>query len=86
MDESSMWWLLWFVIAAGGFAILEYKGLISGSDESYTLTNRIRLLMRYHPIIRVILMSGIAIGLIWLFNHFLLVDPEVNPGAFITGG
>lgn len=74
---STWLWVLWVV----AFAVLEGIGLSNGTDRSYTLTNRIRALMRTNPTVRWAVRGGITLGLLWLAQHFLLVDPFTNPGA-----
>lgn len=80
------WWkknwatVLWGVWIAM-FVVLEAIGLMEDDDKAYTLTNRIRAVMRAHPSIKWVVRGGIAVGLAWLGQHFLLVDPEVNVGS-----
>lgn len=74
---STLLWAGWVL----AFAVLEWLGLRSGKDTTFTLTNRVRALMRAHPWLRYVLHLGIAIGLGWLWHHFLIVDPEKNRGA-----
>lgn len=75
------WWIAWVMLTLGSFAYLEWQGLKETDDEKYTLTNRIRALMRTSPVARIVLASGIGLLLAWLFQHFLLVDPTQHPGA-----
>lgn len=77
MDISTALWVAW--VAA--FVLLEAVGLRSGSDRSFTLTNRIRAAMTAHPGLRWIIRAGVAAGLLWLAAHFLLIDPVTHPGA-----
>lgn len=74
---STAFWIAWIAL----FVVLEVIGLRSGSDSSYTLTNRIRAAMRAHPALRWLIRAAIAVGLLWLFGHFVVVDPFLNPGA-----
>lgn len=61
------------------FVVLELLGLRAPNDDSFTLTNRIRALMRsrWGKVLTFILF----VGWLWLGWHFFLVDPVVNPGA-----
>lgn len=77
MDLSTALWVAWVV----AFALLEAVGLRSGTDRSYTLTNRVRAAMASYPWLRWIIRAGIATGLAWLAAHLLLVDPIAHPGA-----
>jgi hypothetical protein len=74
---STWLWAVWVLM----FAVLEGIGLRDGDDDAYTLTNRVRAIMRAHPWVRRGVRLAIAVGLLWLAHHFLLVDPTLNPGA-----
>ena len=73
---STLLWIVWVL----SFAALEGVGLSSGSDKSYTLTNRVRALMRTNPIVKWMVRVAIAVGLAWLAQHFLFINPFTNPG------
>lgn len=70
-------WILW----VASFAVLEGVGLRNPKDNRYTLTNRVRGIMRTSPYARVVVRAAITVGLVWLGYHFLVVDPVLNPGA-----
>lgn len=74
---ATVLWISWVLM----FALLEGIGLRDPHDKAYTLTNRVRAVMRSNPVVRFIVRSSIALGLAWLGYHFLVVDPTVNPGA-----
>ena len=74
---SSALWIVWVL----AFAALEYQGLRDAKDSTFTLTNRVRLLMRSSPVARIVARAGITVGLMWLSWHFLFTDPVLNPGA-----
>ena len=77
--SSSVLWALWVL----AFVVLEVIGLQRPDDDRYTLTNRVRLLMRSHPVVLWVIRGVIAVGLLWLAHHFLVVDPGTHPGAFV---
>lgn len=74
---TTILWIVW--IAA--FAVLEALGLRDPKDGRFTLTNRIRAVMRASPVARQVARMSITVGLSWLAYHFLGVDPSVNPGS-----
>ena len=75
---SSVLWALWVL----AFVVLEVIGLQRSDDDRYTLTNRVRALMRSHPVVLWVLRAAILGGCAWLVWHFLGVDPVTHPGAF----
>jgi len=74
---ATVLWVAWVL----AFVVIEGVGLRDPHDKAYTLTNRVRAVMRTSPVARLVVRSGIAIGLAWLAWHFLVVDPTANPGA-----
>lgn len=74
---STVLWITWVL----AFGALEYQGLQDADDSRFTLTNRVRAIMRENPVLRQITRGAIAVGLAWLAYHFLIVDPTLNPGA-----
>jgi hypothetical protein len=74
---STLLWVLWIV----SFVVLEVVGARRTDDGAYTLTNRVRAVMRAHPVLRYAIRAGIAVGLVWLAHHFLIVDPSLSHGA-----
>jgi hypothetical protein len=78
MDLYTGLWIAWVL----AFAVLEGIALRDPHDRAWTLTNRIRLLMRSSPVARWFVRAGIGFGLTWLAYHFLAVDPTLHPGAW----
>lgn len=74
---ATLLWVAWVLC----FAVLEGIGLRDPHDHRYTLTNRVRAIMRANAWLRYVVRAGIAVGLAWLAWHFLVVDPTLNPGA-----
>lgn len=75
--DSTVLWIMWVLAFAG----LEYQGLKDSDDARFTLTNRVRAIMRSSPAARIVARGAITIGLAWLGVHFLFTDPVLNPGA-----
>jgi hypothetical protein len=75
---STVLWIVWVLM----FGVLEWAGNERAGDGRYTLTNRVRAIMRTSDVARILVRSAIAIGLAWLAWHFLVVDPVLNPGAW----
>lgn len=80
MDISTALWAAWAIVAGGGFFLLERKGLQSTRDRWYSLTNRIRVLQRLHPLVRALIYGGVVALATFLVMHFA-VDPAMHPGA-----
>lgn len=74
---STVLWALWVLV----FVVLEAVGASRYDDQAYTLTNRVRALMRLHPALRWGVRAAIAVGLVWLGHHFLIVDPVSSPAS-----
>lgn len=80
MNPSTVLWVSWVL----GFAVLEYQGLKDPTDSRFTLTNRVRAIMKTSPAARIAARGAITVGLSWLAYHFLVVDPTINPGAWVV--
>ena len=75
---STLVWIAWMAL----FGVLEAIGLQSQTDRSYTLTNRIRALMRVHPIVAWSVRGALFAGLVWLWLHLGVHSPQ-DSGAFV---
>lgn len=59
-------WIVWVILAAGGFATLEWWGLHDRRDRMKPLTYWSRRAIRRYPLVG----TGMSMGLGWLAWHF----------------
>jgi hypothetical protein len=79
IDLSTALWILWALVVSTGFFVLEERGMRSGRDRWYTLTNRIRKLQAISPVARWAIYVIVVAFTTFLTVHFA-VDPLLHPG------
>lgn len=71
---STVLWIIWGLLFLG----LEALGARTGRDDAYTLTNRLRTLLRsrWGLAFRLFMLAG----WLWLGFHIFIEDPLLHPG------
>lgn len=67
-------WLVWAIVAFGGFAVLEYLGLRRAGDIMEPLTYWVRAGIAASP---ALVGAGLVMALAWLGYHFFM-EPSIR--------